>query len=75
MQYRAASNRFALALPNALKDMRIGKARTTGPNTVSPHVYSRDFNYIQCNTIVLIRLHTTATALEPSNSALLITVK
>ncbi len=39
IQYLAASNRIALALPKALIEIRIGKTRTAGPNTTSPHVY------------------------------------
>jgi hypothetical protein len=38
MQYRAAPYRLPLALPSALIEIRIGKARTTGPSTASPHV-------------------------------------
>ncbi len=39
MEYRPAANTFPLALPNALIEIRMGKARTTGPNTASPQVY------------------------------------
>ena len=40
IEYRAPVNRLELAVPNALMEIRIGKARTTGPSTTSPHVYA-----------------------------------
>jgi len=38
IQFRANPNKAPLVLPNALREMRIGNARTAGPNTTSPHV-------------------------------------
>ena len=53
--------------------MRIGSARTTGPNTASPHVYTEIIDRLSYG--FMFDLRTTATALELSNAALLITVK
>ena len=52
--------------------MRIGRARTTGPNAVSPHVYI----FIERFKIVeILLLHTRATAFELSKDVLSMTVK
>ena len=40
-QYRAAEKRQAFPLPNALMEIRTGRARMTEPKATSPHVYQK----------------------------------